>query len=101
MATRLALHTGQFGMLHFCPNPERGERVCVALWIDDGQRVSIEYDESSLARLRCIAPNFDVRMVKMLLDDLSLALQEAPRSGLDFVMKQYEPQLVATEARRL
>lgn len=100
MASELAQRTTRYGLLHFSPYPERGERVCVGIWFDDGGRVSIEYDQR-FHRLHCIAPEFNVKFVRILLDDLDRSLRDVGSSGAEIVMRQYEPQLISTEARRI
>ena len=100
MANALVESTARYGLLHFSPYPERGDRVCVGIWFDDGKQITIDYDQR-FHQLRCLAPAFNVKFVRLLLDDLSKSLREAGRSGAEFVMKQYEPQLVSTEARRI
>ena len=100
MAIKLAEDGAMFGLLHFCPYPERGERVCIGIWWDDGRRLSVEYDEK-LRQVRCVAPEFDLNLLRVVLDDLNESLGKVGHSEGQRILRQYGPQFLSTEGRRL
>jgi len=99
MATELKTGVAEYRLLHFQPDPEDGDRVCVGLLIRDGGRYSIAYDRS-FPKLRCIAPSFELELVKFFLDDLELKLQESS-SPIEVAMKESAPQLLVSKARQI
>ncbi len=98
MASELATVTSAFGLLLFCPYPERGERVCVGIWFDDGRRTNVEFDPS-FYKIRCISPGFEPELVRTTLDDLDHSLSNVSGPEALRVIRQYAPQIVSTDPR--
>ncbi|SRR6266404_656928 len=90
--------TASYRLVYFQPDPEDGERVCVALLFNTQRDVELLYD-SEFPKLRCLAPHIDTDLVKIYLDDMEANLKRAP-SDVDLLIRRHSPQLVTSEARK-
>jgi hypothetical protein len=90
-------HGDQFRLLYFSPNPEDGERVCVAILASVGGMWCVEFDEE-FAKLRAIAKDKDVEFVRGVVDMLR---KDLDRSDLSSLMLSLEPQFRTSEPRNL
>jgi hypothetical protein len=99
MAVEVKSRLGTYRLLHFQPDPEDGDRVCVALLVQDGDRYTILSDKK-FPKLQCIAPSFEPELVRFYLEDLETGLRKSP-GEIDFLLQRFVPQLLASEERRL
>jgi hypothetical protein len=90
--------TASYRLMYFQPEPEDGERVCVALLFNSHRDVELLYDRT-FPKLRCLAPRIDPELIGMYLDDMNAHIRHDP-SRLDLLVRQYTPQLVASEPRK-
>lgn len=97
METKLKRETGQYRLLHFQPDPEDGDRVCVGVLLQEGGKFSVLSD-SKFKKLRCVAPDFEPELVNFYLHDLEDSLNRS-REPIEVTLRRRAPQLVVSEAR--
>jgi hypothetical protein len=90
--------TATYRLVYFQPDPEDGERVCVALLFNAQRDVELLYDPE-FPKLRCLAPHLDPSLVRVYLDDMVASAKGRP-SEADLLIKRHAPQIVTSEARR-
>src|SRR5690349_5337781 len=87
-----------YRLVYFQPDPEDGERVCVALLFTvHGEVELLAYPD--FPRLRCLAPHVDSELVQVYLDDLTSHLKWKS-SDIDLILRRQSPQLVTSEVRK-
>jgi hypothetical protein len=91
--------TASYRLVYFQPDPEDGERVCVALLITARGDVEVLYDRG-FPKLRCLAPHIDPKLVRFYLDDMKSHLRRGS-SEVELLMGQRTPHIVTSEARKL
>lgn len=87
-----------YRLVYFQPDPEDGERVCVALLFTAERDVELLYD-SSFPKLRCLAPRIDSDLVHIYLDDLKSSSKRNP-SEIESLLRRQSSQLVTSEVRK-
>lgn len=87
-----------YRLVYFQPDPEDGERVCVALLFNTKRDVELLYDRH-FPKLRCLAPHIDPDLVRIYLEDMEAACKRAP-SDVDSLIRQHAPQLVTSDVRK-
>jgi hypothetical protein len=87
-----------YRLVYFQPDPEDGERVCVALLFNARREVELLYDPE-FPKLRCLAPHLDPSLVRVYLDDMAESAKRGS-SDVESLIKRHAPQLVTSEARR-
>jgi len=97
MATELKKQTAQYRLLHFQPDPEDGDRVCVGILLEEGRTFRVLFDKR-FQKLRCIAPDFETELVSFYLRDLEDSLDRSP-GEVDIALRRCVPQLLASEPR--
>jgi hypothetical protein len=76
MELKIGKRVAEYRLVFFQPEPEDGERLCIGLlFSDEGNRRTLVYD-SSFARVRCFAPNFEVGLLRFLMKTLNSQLQD-------------------------
>jgi hypothetical protein len=89
---------GAYRLLYYQPAPETGERIAIALLLEDGRNAFLHYDEH-FAKLRRVYPWLDLAVVKFYLEDLRAALNKS--TNIEATLNLYGPQLVASDSRRI
>jgi hypothetical protein len=97
MATELKKQTAHYRLLHFQPDPEDGDRVCVAILLEENRHFTVLSDPK-LRKLRCIAPAFEPELVSFYLRDLEDSLDRSSEP-FEVTLRRYAPQLIVSEAR--
>jgi hypothetical protein len=98
METELKKDIGKYRLLYFQPDPEDGERVCVGLLFQDQRSCTVLYDHK-FPKVHCIAPFYELELVKFYLDDLASTVQNTSGDDLILALRRYGPQLIASEER--
>jgi hypothetical protein len=76
MELKIGKRVAEYRLVFFQPEPEGGERLCIGLlFSEEGNRRTLVYD-SSFARVRCFAPNFEVGLLRFLMKTLDSQLQD-------------------------
>lgn len=91
--------SASYQLVYFQPDPEDGERVCVALLFVADRDVDLLYD-SDFRRLRCLNPGIDPSLVQFYLEDLASSLKQRGRD-LDALLLEQSPHLVTSPKRRV
>jgi hypothetical protein len=91
--------TASYRLVYFQPDPEDGERVCVALLLSTHGYFEMLYDRG-FPKLRCLAPHIDPKLVRFYLDDMQTHLRRG-HSEVEMLMKERTPHIVTSEARKL
>lgn len=99
MATQLTRQTAHYRLLHFQPDPEDGDRVCVGLLLDERGRYTILCD-SKFHKLRCIAPDFEPELVAFYLRDLEANLDRSTEP-IEVTLRRCAPQMLVSEPRSI
>jgi hypothetical protein len=90
--------TTEYRLLYAQPSPELGDRVCIGvLFREHGRRVTVVFDPS-FPKLRCVAPNVDMDLLRYLVTDLAAAVEDDGRD-LDLKLTRYTPHLSTSSAR--
>jgi|GEM_PF-5759503 hypothetical protein len=89
-----------YRLVYFQPNPEDGERVCIAILAEEEGRYTVFYD-SSFPKLSCIAPTREKMMLKLYLDDLEHSLESRRLEEEFAILKRFGPQIIFSERRIL
>lgn len=97
MATELKRTTGQYRLLHFQPDPEDGDRVCVGVLLNETGKFTVLSDPK-FKKLRCVAPDFEPELVGFYLRDLEDSLNRS-REPVEVTLRRCAPQLIVSEAR--
>ena len=97
METKLRRDTGQYRLLHFQPDPEDGDRVCVGVLLNERGRFTVLSDPK-FKKLRCVAPDFEPELVNFYLHDLEDSLNRS-REPVEVTLRRCAPQLIVSEAR--
>lgn len=97
MATELKRTTGQYRLLHFQPDPEDGDRVCVGILLNEGGKFTVLSDPK-FKKLRCVAPDFEPELVSFYLRDLEDSLIRS-REPVEVTLRRCAPQMIVSEAR--
>jgi hypothetical protein len=95
--TKQSLKNDYFRLLYFSPNPEDGERVCVAILACVGEQWFVEFDEKFI-KLKAFAKDKDVQFARQVIGTLQADLD---RSDFSSLMIGFEPQFRASEPRKL
>lgn len=82
------------------PDPENGEKVCVGLLFVEDTKASLLFDEG-LSKVRCVAPRYDLKLLKYYLGSLRSAIGESSRHDLDITLSRYSPHVLTSDARRV
>jgi hypothetical protein len=90
--------TATYRLVYFQPDPEDGERVCVALLFTAQRDVELLYDPE-FPKLRCLAPRIDPALVRVYLDDMQTSARRGS-SDVQSLLRRHAPQLVTSEARK-
>ncbi|SRR5216684_2586795 len=97
MATEIKRQSGQYRLLHFQPDPEDGDRVCVGILLEEDGKFTVVSDPK-FKKLRCVAPDFEPELVSFYLHDLEDSLGRS-REPVEITLRRCAPQLVVSEAR--
>jgi hypothetical protein len=97
METKLRKDTGQYRLLHFQPDPEDGDRVCVGVLLNEGGKFAVLSDPK-FKKLRCVAPDFEPGLVSFYLRDLEDSLNRS-REPVEVTLRRCAPQVVVSQAR--
>ncbi len=97
MATELKTQNGQYRLLHFQPDPEDGDRVCVGILLKEDGKFTVLSD-SKFKKLRCVAPDFEPELVSFYLHDLEDSLSRS-HEPVEITLRRCAPQLVVSEPR--
>ena len=97
MATEIKRQSGQYRLLHFQPDPEDGDRVCVGILLEEDGKFTVLSDPK-FKKLRCVAPDFEPELVSFYLRDLEDSLDRS-REPVEITLRRCAPQLVVSEAR--
>ncbi|HEX3105334.1 MAG TPA: hypothetical protein VHQ22_12875 [Terriglobales bacterium] len=89
-----------YRLVYFQPNPEDGERICVAIVAEEDGNHSLLYD-ASFPKLACIAPTREKIMLKLYLDELEHLLQSASDESEGAILRRFGPQIIFSERRVL
>jgi hypothetical protein len=89
-----------YRLVYFQPNPEDGERICVAIVAEEDGHYSLLYD-SSFPKLTCFAPAQEKIMLKLYLDELEHSLQSASHEDEGAILRRFGPQIIFSERRVL
>lgn len=100
MAIQLKHSTGSYRLLHFQPEPEDGERVCVGILLSEPGRISVLYDHK-FTKARCVAPLLQSEVLKFYLDELEAKLRKSDATELSPMLLRLSPQLAASAPRQL
>jgi hypothetical protein len=100
MAVQLKNPAGTYRLLYFQPDPEDGERVCVAVLVAEKNRFSVLYDRK-FPKLHCLAPETPSEIVKYCLDELESSLIKLRDDQLSSALARLSPQMSASEPRQL
>ena len=90
-------NVGKYQLLYFQPEPEDGERVCVAVLASGFGEVELLFDPS-FSRVRCIAPSFQPELLSSYIEELRKELRSKPSERL-LTLGRFAPQLVASDER--
>jgi hypothetical protein len=90
--------TATYRLVYFQPDPEDGERVCVALLFNTERDTELLYDPA-FPKLKCLAPRTDSGLVRFYLEDLEAGVRRSP-SDISSLIRHHSPQLTTSEARR-
>lgn len=88
---------GKYQLLYFQPEPEDGERVCVAVLASGSGEVELLFDPY-FPRARCIAPSLHPGLLRSYIEELQKELRSKPSERL-IALGRFSPQLVASEER--
>jgi hypothetical protein len=100
MELKIGKRLAEYRLVFFQPEPEDGERLCIGLlFSDEGNRRMLVYD-SSFARVRCFAPNFEVGLLRFLMKTLDSQLQDRNLS-MDQALASLGSQLSLSVERRV
>jgi hypothetical protein len=99
MATPLTRQTAHYRLLHFQPDPEDGDRVCIGVLLEEGRRYTVLCD-SKFQKLRCVAPDFEPELVAFYLRDLEANLDRSSEP-IEITLRRCAPQMIASEPRSL
>jgi hypothetical protein len=91
--------TASYRLVYFQPDPEDGERVCVALLVSVNRHFEMLYDQS-FPKLKCLAPHIDPKLIRIYLDDMEVHLNRGS-SDIDFLLRKHAPHLVTSQVRKL
>jgi hypothetical protein len=92
----VTLTAAQYRLLYAQPDPERGERVCVGILYQEGNRFRVDYDRE-FGKIRCLAPYADTTLLSFLLEDLSGLLSST--KSVELAIGSVGPHIAASEAR--
>ena len=87
-----------YRLVYFQPDPEDGERVCVALLFNTQRDVELLYDRA-FPRLGCLAPHIDRDLVRMYLEDMESNFKNDPMN-VESLVRRRAPSLVMSEPRK-
>jgi len=92
---------GRYWLLYLQPAPEAGERIAIALALQDETGTRLEYDRK-FAKVRKLYPGFDVDVLTFYLESLrrDLASSKANEDPA-IVLASYGPQLMPSAVRRV
>lgn len=88
---------GKYQLIYFQPDPEDGERVCVAVLASGSGQVELLFDQQ-FPRARCIAPSLRPEILRSYIEALGKELRSTPSERL-VALGRFAPQLVASEER--
>jgi hypothetical protein len=97
MATELKKQIAHYRLLHFQPDPEDGDRVCVGILLEEDRRFTVLSD-TKFRKLRCIAPAFEPELVGFYLRDLEDSLDRS-HEPVEVTLRRCAPQLIVSETR--
>jgi hypothetical protein len=97
MAAELKKQLAEYRLLHFQPDPEDGDRVCVGILLHEDGRFTVLSDDR-FPKLHCLAPGFEPDLVGFYLTDLERSLNRS-HDPVEITLRRYAPQLVVSEAR--
>lgn len=87
-----------YRLVYFQPDPEDGERVCVALLFNTKNEIELLYDRK-FPKLKCLAPHLDAGLIAMYLDDMRVHLNLRP-SDIETILRGYTPYIVTSDVRK-
>jgi hypothetical protein len=98
MANSMNHEIGKYWMLYYQPNPEDGERITIALLLQQSGRRDVRFDPT-FTKVRKLYPTVDVESLNLLLESLRDEIETS--SDPEMVLSSYGPQLLASNARRV
>src|SRR5690349_17544822 len=99
MGGQLNKQVATYRLVYFQPEPEDGERVCIALLFNFGRDLDLLYDRD-FPKLKCLAPDVDPALVNFYLEEMVNVLRHS-QSDVDVLIGSRTPQLAASEPRRV
>lgn len=87
-----------YRLVYFQPDPEDGERVCVALLFYTEREVELLYDPK-FPKVVCLTSKANCDLIRVYLDDLKMYLK-SHLSDIDSHILRYAPHLVMSEVRK-
>jgi hypothetical protein len=100
MANSLSQQVGRYWVLYLQPLPEAGERIALALVIDDPQGPTVLYDPK-FAKVRKLYPELDADTLQFYMNSLDRELRSGQPADIETVMNSYGPQISASTPRRI
>ena len=98
MADDIKRDVGRYWLLYYQPRPEDGERIALALIIEEDGRARLHFD-SEFSKIRRLFPATDVEGLRFVLENLRSDLVGV--SEISSVLGAYGPQIIASSARKI
>jgi hypothetical protein len=100
MELTMSKSVADYRLIFFQPEPESGERLCIALLFTEGtNRRTLIYDDR-FARVRCFAPTFEAGLLRFLMKSLDEQLHDRD-SDIDRILSGLGSQLSLSMQRRV
>jgi hypothetical protein len=100
-SSSMSHNLGRYWILYLQPAPEAGERIAVALVLEDESGTRVEYDHK-FAKVRKVFPGFDVDVLTFYLENVRRDLTATKtKDDTASILGSYGPQLMASVVRRV
>lgn len=99
MGAELAINNSTYRLLYLQPEPEQGERVCVAIVFDERDtRPSLLFDPD-FSRVKCLAPQIDTALLRFYVADMQQRIRDL--ESVERCLEGMGAHFVASAPRRL